>query len=56
MINFLLRTVLPPGASEVDQTHKFDDYLDFTQCFQISPESVLIGMNDVDNVIINNFE
>ena len=35
MINFLLCTVLPPGASEVDQTHKFDDFLDLTQSFQI---------------------
>ena len=27
MINFLFYTVLPPGTSETDQTHKFDDFL-----------------------------
>ena len=27
MTNFLLCTVLPPGASEVVQTHKFEDFL-----------------------------
>ena len=26
MINFLFCTVLPPGASKVDHTHKFDDF------------------------------
>ena len=30
MINFLFCTVLPPRASKVDQTHKFDDFLDLT--------------------------
>ena len=41
MMNFLFCTVLPPAASKVDQTHKFDDFfkscidsLDITeQCF-----------------------
>ena len=33
MINFLLYAVLPPGASEVVQTHKFDDFLDLKQFF-----------------------
>ena len=56
MINFLLCTVLPPGASEVDQTHKFDDFLDLTPFFQIWPDSVLNEMNDVNNVIYNNFK
>ena len=56
MINFLFCTVLPPGASKVDQTHKFDDFLDLPQFFHIWPESVLIGMNNVENVILNNFE
>ena len=51
IINFLFYTVLPPGASQVDQTHKFDDFLDLTQFFQIWPDSVLIEMNDVNNVI-----
>ena len=27
MINFLFSTVLPPRASKVDQTRKFDDFL-----------------------------
>ena len=35
MINLLLCTVLPPGAFEVDQTRKFDDFLDLIQFFQI---------------------
>ena len=51
IINFLFCTVLPPRASKVDQTHKFDDFLDLTQFFQIWPDSVLIEMNDVNNVI-----
>ena len=33
MINFIFCTVLPPGDSEVDQTNKFDDFLDFPQFF-----------------------
>ena len=53
MINFLLCTVLPPGPSEVDQTNKFDD---LTQLYKIWPHSVLIEMNDVNNVIFNNFK
>ena len=56
MINFLLCTVLPPRASEVDQTHKFDDFLYLTQFFQIWPDSVLIDMKDVNNVIYNSFD
>ena len=55
MINFLLCTVLPTWASEVDQTHKFDDFLDLVQFFHIWSDSVLIIMNDVRNDIINNF-
>ena len=56
MINFLFCTVLPPGTSKVDQTHKVDEFFDLTQFFQIWPYSVFIGMNDVNNVIYNNFE
>ena len=56
MINFLFCIVLPPGASKDDQTHKFDDCLDHAQFFQIWPDSVLIRVNDVNNVIYNNFE
>ena len=56
MIIFLFCTVLPPGASKVDQTHKFDDFLDLTQFFQIRHESVLIGINYVEIDVINNFE
>ena len=56
MINFLFCTVLPPGASKVDQTHKFDDFLDLTQFFQIRQESVLIKINYVKIDVINNFE
>ena len=35
MKNFLFFSVLLPGASKVDQTHKFDDFLDLTQFFHI---------------------
>ena len=35
IINFLFCTVLPPGASEVNKTHKLDDFIDLTQFFQI---------------------
>ena len=56
MINFLFWTVLPPEASKVDQTHKFYDFFDLTQFFQIRQKSVLVEMNNVDNVIYNNFE
>ena len=51
MINFLFCTVLPPEASKVDQTRKFDDFLNLTQLFPIIPYSVLVEMNDVNNVI-----
>ena len=34
MINFLLCTVLSPGASEVDQARKFDDFVDLTSDFR----------------------
>jgi len=55
MKSFLFRTVLPPGASKVDQTCKFDDFLNLTQLFSMTPNSVLVVMNDVNNVIYNNF-
>ena len=56
MINFLFNIVLPLGVSKVNQTHKFDVFLDLTQFFQIWPDSVLIEMNDIRNDVINNFE
>ena len=49
MIKFLFCTVLHPGASNVDQTNKFDDFLDLTQFFQIWP----CQLNDVNNVVYN---
>ena len=52
----LFCTVLPPGASNVDQTHKFDGFLNLIQLFPMTPYSVLVEMNDVTNVICNNFE
>ena len=55
MKNFLFCTVLPPGASKAYQTRQFDDFLNLTQLFSMTPYSVLIGMNDVNNVIYNNF-
>ena len=56
MTNFLSCTVLPPRASKVDQTDKFDHFLDLTQFFQIWLNSDLIEMNDVRNDVMNNFE
>ena len=50
MIIFLFCTVLPPGASKVD------DFLDLTQFFQIRQDSVLIEINYVEIDVINNFE
>ena len=55
MINFLFCTVLPPGASKVDQTHKFDYLLNLTQLFPMTPYSVLVEINYVNNVIYNKF-
>ena len=52
---FLLCTVFPPGASQGDQTRKLDDFLYLTQLFSITPYNVLVGMNNVNNVICNNF-
>ena len=44
MINFLFCTVIPLGASKVDQTHKYDDFFksdtdisnDTVQCFDLN--------------------
>ena len=55
MINFLFCTVLLPRASKVDQTHKFDDFLNLIQLFPMTPYGVLVEMNDVNNFIYNNF-
>ena len=55
MKNFLFFNILPPGASKVDHTCKFDDFLNLTQIFSMTPYSVLVRMNDVDNVIYNYF-
>jgi len=46
MKNFLLCTVLPPGASKVDQTRKFDDFLNLTQLFSMIPYSISL-QNDI---------
>ena len=51
---FLFCTVFHPGASKVDQTHKFNDFLNLTQFFSMTPYSGLVGVNDVNNVIYNN--
>ena len=55
MINFLFCTVLPREASKVNQTHKFDDFLNLIQLFPMTQYSVLIEINNVNNVIYNNF-
>ena len=54
MINFQFCTVLIPGASKVDQTHMHDAFLDLAQFYQIWQDSLLIEMNDVNNVIMTN--
>ena len=56
MMNFLFCTVLPPGASKVDQTHKFDDFLNLIQLFPITPYSVLVEITVVRNYVMNNFK
>ena len=56
MINFLICTVLPSGASIVDQTHKFDDFLNLIQLFPITPYSVLVEIKVVRNYVMNNFK
>ena len=56
MINFLFSTALPPGGSKVDQTHKFDDFLNQIQLFPMTPYSVLIEIK-VDRIcVMNNIE
>ena len=54
MKNILFCNLFPPGASRVDQTHKFDDFLDLTQFFHIQSDSVLIEIKFVGNYILNN--
>ena len=56
MINFLFCTVLLPGACTIYQNHKFDDILNLMQFFPMTPYSVLVEMNYVNNVIHNNFK
>ena len=56
MIKLLICNVLPPGASKVDQTHTFDDFLNLVQLFPKTPYSVLIEIKVVGNYVINNFE
>ena len=56
MINFLFCTVLPMGASKVDQTHKFYDFKNLIQLFLMTPHSVLIEIEVVRNYVINNFD
>ena len=48
--------VLELSMTKVEQTHKFYDFLNLTQFFQIWPDSVLIEINDVNNFIYNYFE
>ena len=56
MTNFLICTVLPSGASRVDQTHKFDDFLNLIHLFPITPYSVLVEIKVVRNYVMNNFK
>ena len=56
MIHFSFCTVLRPGAYKVDQTPKFDDFLNLIQLFPMTLYSVLIEMKVVRNYVINNFK
>ena len=56
MINFLFCTVLPMGASKVDQTHKFYDFKNLIQLLLMTPYSVLVEIKVVGNYVINNFK
>ena len=56
MINFLFCTVLPLGASKVDQTHKFDDFLNMIQLFLMTAYRVLVEIKVVRSYVVNNFE
>ena len=56
MMNFLFCTVLPQGASKVDQTNIFDDFLNLIQLFPMTPYSVLFEIKVVQNYVINKFE
>ena len=55
MINILFCTVLPPGASKVDQNHKFDDFKNLIQCFPKTPYNVLVEMKVVRNYVFTVF-
>ena len=56
MMKFLICTVLPPGASKVDQTPKFYDFYNLIQVFPKTRHSVLVEIKVVRNSILNNFE
>ena len=56
MMKFLFCTVLLPGVSIFDQTHKFDDFKNLMQLFLMTPYSVLIEIEIVRNYVINNFK
>ena len=63
MMNFLFCTVLPLGAFKVDQTHKFDNFLNLIQLFPMTLYSVLVEIKVVGitlkttlNFMINSLE
>ena len=57
MIKFLFRTVLPLGASKVNQTHIYDDFLNhLIQLFPMTPYSILVQIKVVRNYVQNNFK
>ena len=56
MKNFLFCNLLPPGVSKIDQTHKFDDFLNAIQLFTIRRYTVLVRIKVVSNYVINNFK
>ena len=55
IINFLLCTVLPPGASEVNQTQKFYDFFDLATVLLDLTGQYFDCNERVNNVIYNNF-
>ena len=55
MINFLFCTVLPPGASKVDQFHKFYDFLNLIQLFPMTSYSVLVEVTVQESLMLAKF-
>ena len=56
MMEFLICTVFPPGASKVDQNPKFYDFLNLIQIFPKTPYSVSVAIKLFRNYVMNIFK